>query len=76
MTRDLETLREHEKRNAVLERDMALAHEVQEYLYPRSGRIWQVLVFGARRTPLAFSAATYMIFFLSRMKGSAYFVPM
>ena len=36
MTRDLEVLREKEKRNAVLERDIALAHEVQEYLYPRT----------------------------------------
>ncbi len=36
MTRDLEILREKEKRNAVLERDVALAHEVQEYLYPRA----------------------------------------
>jgi serine phosphatase RsbU (regulator of sigma subunit) len=36
MTRDLEVLREKERRNAVLERDIALAHEVQEYLYPRT----------------------------------------
>ena len=36
MTRDLEVLREKEKRSAVLERDIALAHEVQEYLYPRT----------------------------------------
>jgi serine phosphatase RsbU (regulator of sigma subunit) len=36
MTRDLEILRENEKRNAVLERDIALAREVQEYLYPRT----------------------------------------
>jgi sigma-B regulation protein RsbU (phosphoserine phosphatase) len=35
MTRDLEILRRQEKQNAVLERDMALAHEVQQYLYPR-----------------------------------------
>ena len=35
MTRDLEILRHQEKQNAVLERDMALAHEVQQYLYPR-----------------------------------------
>jgi serine phosphatase RsbU (regulator of sigma subunit) len=35
MTRDLEILRQQEKQNAVLERDMALAHEVQQYLYPR-----------------------------------------
>ena len=36
MTQDLETLREREKRSAVLERDIALAHEVQQYLYPRN----------------------------------------
>jgi len=35
MTRDLENLRQQEKQNAVLERDIALAHEVQQYLYPR-----------------------------------------
>lgn len=35
MTHDLETLREQEKRSAVLERDIALAQEVQQYLYPR-----------------------------------------
>jgi serine phosphatase RsbU (regulator of sigma subunit) len=35
MTRDLENLRQQEKQNAILERDMALAHEVQQYLYPR-----------------------------------------
>ena len=34
MTHDLETLREQEKRSAVLERDVALAQEVQQYLYP------------------------------------------
>jgi sigma-B regulation protein RsbU (phosphoserine phosphatase) len=36
MTRDLEVLRQQEKQNAVLERDIALAHEVQQYLYPRA----------------------------------------
>jgi serine phosphatase RsbU (regulator of sigma subunit) len=35
MTHDLANLRQQEKQNAVLERDMALAHEVQQYLYPR-----------------------------------------
>jgi serine phosphatase RsbU (regulator of sigma subunit) len=34
MTQDLEALRQQETQNAVLERDMALAHEVQQYLYP------------------------------------------
>ena len=36
MTRDLEILREKEKRSAVFERDVALAREVQQYLYPRT----------------------------------------
>ena len=36
MTEDLEILREQEKRSAVLERDIALAQEVQQYLYPRT----------------------------------------
>jgi sigma-B regulation protein RsbU (phosphoserine phosphatase) len=36
MTRDLEHLREQEKQSAVLERDIALGHEVQQHLYPRA----------------------------------------
>jgi serine phosphatase RsbU (regulator of sigma subunit) len=36
MTRELESLREEEKHKAVLEREIGLAHEVQQYLYPRS----------------------------------------
>ena len=36
MTDDLQTLREQEKRSAVLERDIALAQEVQQNLYPRT----------------------------------------
>jgi serine phosphatase RsbU (regulator of sigma subunit) len=35
MTRDLENLREHERQRAILERDIALGHEAQQYLYPR-----------------------------------------
>jgi sigma-B regulation protein RsbU (phosphoserine phosphatase) len=35
MTRDLKNLREQEKQSAVLERDIALGHEVQQHLYPR-----------------------------------------
>jgi serine phosphatase RsbU (regulator of sigma subunit) len=35
MTQDLENLRQQEKQNAVLERDMALAREVQQHLYPQ-----------------------------------------
>jgi serine phosphatase RsbU (regulator of sigma subunit) len=39
MTSDLESLREQEKQHIVLERDIALAHEVQQYLYPRSAPV-------------------------------------
>jgi serine phosphatase RsbU (regulator of sigma subunit) len=35
MTRDLEALREHERQRAILERDIALGREAQQYLYPR-----------------------------------------
>jgi serine phosphatase RsbU (regulator of sigma subunit) len=35
MTHDLEKLREHEKQRAILERDIALGREAQQYLYPR-----------------------------------------
>jgi serine phosphatase RsbU (regulator of sigma subunit) len=35
MTRDLEKLREHEQQRAILERDIALGREAQQYLYPR-----------------------------------------
>jgi serine phosphatase RsbU (regulator of sigma subunit) len=37
MTQDLESLREKER--AVLERDIALAHEAQQYLYPRTAPV-------------------------------------
>jgi serine phosphatase RsbU (regulator of sigma subunit) len=35
MTQDLEKLREHERQRAILERDISLGREVQQYLYPR-----------------------------------------
>ncbi len=35
MTHDLENLREHERQHAILERDIALGREAQQYLYPR-----------------------------------------
>jgi sigma-B regulation protein RsbU (phosphoserine phosphatase) len=35
MTGDLETMREHERQRAILERDIALGREAQQYLYPR-----------------------------------------
>jgi serine phosphatase RsbU (regulator of sigma subunit) len=39
MTQDLEDLREQERQRAVLERDIALAHEAQQYLYPRAAPV-------------------------------------
>jgi len=39
MTQDLENLRQHEKQNAVLERDMALAREVQQHLHPQTATV-------------------------------------
>lgn len=35
MTHDLESLREHERQRAILERDIALGREAQQFLYPR-----------------------------------------
>jgi len=35
MTRDLERLREHERQRMILERDISLGREAQQYLYPR-----------------------------------------
>jgi serine phosphatase RsbU (regulator of sigma subunit) len=35
MTQDLENLREHERQRAILERDIALGREAQQFLYPR-----------------------------------------
>lgn len=39
MTQDLENLRQQEKQNALLERDMALAREVQQHLYPQAATV-------------------------------------
>src|SRR5260370_9558459 len=39
MTQDLESLREQEKKRAVLERDIALAQEAQQCLYPRAAPV-------------------------------------
>jgi len=60
MTRDLEVLREKERRNAVLERDIALAHEVQEYLYPRTRPVLPgVTVWGATNAARVLSGDLY-----------------
>jgi serine phosphatase RsbU (regulator of sigma subunit) len=43
MTQDLENLREHERQRAILERDIALGREAQQYLYPhRAPVLWGV----------------------------------
>jgi sigma-B regulation protein RsbU (phosphoserine phosphatase) len=39
MTAHLRDLREQEKQRIILERDIALAHEAQQYLYPRSAPV-------------------------------------
>ena len=39
MTHDLEKMREHEKQRAILERDIALGREAQQYLYPRQSPV-------------------------------------
>jgi serine phosphatase RsbU (regulator of sigma subunit) len=39
MTSDLESLREQEKQHIVIERDIALAQEAQQYLYPRAAPV-------------------------------------
>ena len=39
MTQDLENLREHERQRAILEHDIALGREAQQYLYPRRAPI-------------------------------------
>ena len=39
MTTDLRELREQERQRIILERDITLAHEAQQYLYPRSAPV-------------------------------------
>ena len=51
MTQDLQTLREQEKRSAVLERDIAFAQEVQQYLYPRTPPVLSGVSVWAGTTP-------------------------
>lgn len=51
MTSDLEVLREKEKRSAVLERDVALAREVQDYLYPRAQPVLSGISIWGATTP-------------------------
>jgi serine phosphatase RsbU (regulator of sigma subunit) len=51
MTHDLESLREQEKQRTVLERDMALAREAQQYLYPRAAPVLSMSTVWGVTTP-------------------------
>jgi nitrogen fixation/metabolism regulation signal transduction histidine kinase len=53
MTHDLENLREHERQRAILERDIALGREAQQYLYPRRTPILSQASVWALLSPLA-----------------------
>jgi serine phosphatase RsbU (regulator of sigma subunit) len=60
MTSDLEKLREQEKHTAVLERDISLAQEVQQYLYPRvAPNLRQATVCGITRPARVVSGDLY-----------------
>jgi serine phosphatase RsbU (regulator of sigma subunit) len=59
MTRDLETLREQEKQTVVLERDIALAREVQQSLYPRTAAVLAADVCGITRPARVVSGDLY-----------------
>jgi sigma-B regulation protein RsbU (phosphoserine phosphatase) len=63
MTSDLESLREQEKQHIVLERDIALAQEAQQYLYPRSAPVLSgAKVWGVTRPARIVSGDLYDFF--------------
>lgn len=67
MTAHLENLREQEKQRIVLERDIALAHEAQQYLYPRSApTLSGTNVWGETRPARIVSGDLYDFFAFSR----------
>jgi serine phosphatase RsbU (regulator of sigma subunit) len=67
MTAHLETLREQEKQRVVLERDIALAHEAQQYLYPRSAPTLSAAnVWGMTRPARIVSGDLYDFFSFSK----------
>ena len=76
MTQDLETLREQEKRSAVLERDIALAQEVQQYLYPRTPPVLSGASVWEAPPLLVSSAEISMISCLSGTVKLACYAPM
>jgi serine phosphatase RsbU (regulator of sigma subunit) len=60
MTHDLENLREHERQRAILERDIALGREAQQYLYPRRAPvISQASVWGVTQPACIVSGDLY-----------------
>jgi sigma-B regulation protein RsbU (phosphoserine phosphatase) len=70
MTYDLENLREQEKQRAVLDRDIALAHEAQQYLYPRSAPVLSgAKVFGVTTPARIVSGDLYDYFSFSNTQA-------
>ena len=60
MTHDLENLREHERQRAILERDVALGREAQQYLYPRRAPLLsQASVWGVTQPACVVSGDLY-----------------
>jgi sigma-B regulation protein RsbU (phosphoserine phosphatase) len=60
MTQDLENLREHERQRAILERDIALGREAQQYLYPRRApALSQASVWGVTQPACVVSGDLY-----------------
>ena len=60
MTRDLKNLREHERQHAILERDVALGREAQQYLYPRRAPVLsQASVWGVTQPASTVSGDLY-----------------
>ena len=60
MTHDLENLREHERQRAILERDIALGREAQQYLYPRRAPVLsQASVWGVTQPACIVSGDLY-----------------
>ena len=67
MTQDLESFRAQENRRIVLERDMALAQEAQQYLYPRAAPVLSgAAVWGVTKPARVVSGDLYDFFHFSR----------
>lgn len=60
MTHELENLQKHETQRAILERDIALGREAQQYLYPRRAPVLsRASVFGVTQPALMVSGDLY-----------------